>query len=144
MTHENDSISKEERKAEKQREEQIKTFQLLNSIKLNQANNLDRNLITLSSASVGLIVTVLIQNKSADICYLKVSLIFFVITIMSTVISFFISIKSIEKEISILNKDIEGVEHDGYNKWSGPIEIITMLSIISFCSGVFFLLVSYF
>lgn len=138
MTHENKETSKEER------EEQFKLYILLNNIKLNQSNNLDRNLITLSSAAVGLIVSVLIQNNLLDIFYLKISLACFVITIMSTVISFYISIKAVEKEVSYLNNDIKKKGDYGNNYWSLPIEIITMVSIISFFSGVLSLLKSYF
>ncbi len=128
---------------QKLREEQLKEFELLSKAKLNQSNNLDKNLITLSSASVGLIVSVLLDKNEASITILKFSLSFFVLTIVITVISFYLRIKAYEKEIAALNNEMQNISEQPKNFWLLPIEIFTVVPVISFLMGVFSLLIAY-
>lgn len=143
MTHENDSISKEERKAKEERDEQIKQFELLKKIKLNQSNNLDKNLITLSSGSVGLIVSVLLKNNPEKLCLLKLSLFCFVITIVCTVLSFYFGINTQQKAIDELNSQIEQKPVKKTQVWNKLIDITTKVSVICFLAGVVCLLFAY-
>ncbi len=143
MAQDNEELSKEEKIAVKEREEQIKEFELLKKVKLNQSNNLDKNLITLSSGSVGLIVSVLLKNNPENILTLKLSLLCFVITVVCTVISFYFGINAQQNKIDELNCRISQKPVQKNTNWNFLIDKTTQISVICFLVGVVSLLYAY-
>lgn len=125
------------------REDLRKEFELLKKVKLNQSNNLDKNLITLSSGSVGLIVSVLLNKNPENICILKFSLFCFVVTVVSTVLSFYFGINAQQNKIDGINNEIEQKPVKINECWNKLIDITSILSVCFFLAGVVSLLCAY-
>ncbi len=126
------------------REEDVRHNERLNDYILNQSNNLDKFLLTLSSGAIGLIASSLIDECKQSQTYLELSLLFFTLTIIITVMSFSISIKSHEKEIRILNDQIAEKDNiDLFNVWIHILDWLSRISIISFLLGVTLLSLTY-
>lgn len=113
-------------------------YNRLNDHILNQSNNLDRSILTLSSGAVGLIVST--TNSDISDNHITFSLLFFTLSIISILSSNYCSIKAHRIAVININRERERKESISFNFWDNAITFLTSSSIATFAIAVILLL----
>lgn len=124
------------------RGEYLKERQLLVALETESYKSFDKALLTFSSGAIVLSVTFLEKfNTKSLLCLLATSWVFWLLSILAQLSSYFISAKAMRRELEILNAQYRGGEiYSDVNKWTGWPTILNILALLSFFFGVVFFL----
>jgi len=103
------------------------------------AEQLDKSLLVLSSGAIGLSVTFMDKSwglhDRIDSTFLKISWVFFGLTIVMVILSFWFSNMAFAKHIDIYEKQMRG-EGLGWNYWKRLTTVVNILASVFFVAGV--------
>jgi len=112
----------------------------------NSANQLDKYLLSFGLGAILLSITfiekVVSKPQINTLNFLLFSWIFLLLSVISTLISFFTSSKACHKEIEILDQKYNAEEKEKIeesNKWSNTTNVLNIKSIIFLITGIFLL-----
>ncbi len=136
--------NEEEKKEEVKYEIYIKERESLVSARLQVATSLDKYVLTLSGAALGLSITfisnIVGESGPKSLELLKYGWLCFIISILSTLISLLASQKAYDKQIEILEKVyIEVFCYEPKNRYSITTTLLNIFSVVSFVVGAIFL-----
>ena len=120
----------------------LKEREALNNIRLKQQDGLDRSILTLSSAGVGLSVSLwrfgdsMLRTVSAS--FLSIAWTAFAVALLSTTLSFYLSRKGHERAIEMAEERYSTKDYlrRQTNKWDLRLSIANACSILSFAIGI--------
>ena len=127
-----------------------KERELLFNSKLEQSKMFDKYIFAISSAALGLSLTLIkdiFRNPKCK-CLLALVWLFFIISVACSLLSFYFSQKAIDENLSILNENINSLLNNTEfinkkNKFSQFVEYTNLISFIFLIVGLLILFIFY-
>ena len=145
----------EDNKNNDDKEKDIQTLKnrrvLLNERRVKSSDYFDKYILSFSTGA--LYLSIISLNNKQDVNFksiLGIGWIFLIITIIATIISFVVSEKAFEQQMDVVDEKIKALFQGGkikiYNSncFSNILDVIKIISSITFISGIIILTIFYF